>query len=131
MGESKHVPNYQIDKRRKWIGHCGGIAAVGFFNPAAGTAVGEAAGAIVGGAVGGAAGGATSSTLGGEFSWKSVGAGALVGGAAGTIAAPGVGLAAYATAGSSTATGLMGATGGITGDTIIATGLSIYNNCGK
>jgi RHS repeat-associated protein len=113
-------------------GAVGGIVggAVGSLNMFGSSAAGQAIGSIVGGIVGGGVGGATSHAVDncGEFSWGAVGRGALTGGAAATIAAPGVALSYIGTGGSATATALMGTSGGIMGDTAVATGVAIYNN---
>ena len=113
-------------------GAAGGIvgAAVGSLNIFGSSAAGQAIGAVVGGIIGGGVGGATSHAVDncGEFSWGAVGKGALTGGAAATIAAPGVALAYIGAAGSTTATALMSATGGIMGDAVVSTGVAIYNN---
>ena len=82
--------------------------------------------AIIGG-VGGATGGAVSSAYDcGKVRWSSVRMGALTGGLTGTFAAPGIALTASAE--SPLATSIMGATGGVLGDTVGATGISIYNH---
>jgi RHS repeat-associated protein len=105
-------------------------AAVGSLNIFGSSAAGQAIGAIVGGIVGGGVGGATSHAVDncGEFSWGAMGKGALTGGASAIIAAPGVSLTYIGAAGSATATALMGVSGGIMGDTVVATGVAIYSN---
>jgi RHS repeat-associated protein len=113
-------------------GAAGGIvgAAVGSLNMFGSTAAGQAIGSIVGGIVGGGIGGATSHAVDncGEFSWGALGRSALTSGAAATIAAPGVALAYIGTGGVTTATALMGASGGILGDSVVATGVAISSN---
>jgi RHS repeat-associated protein len=113
-------------------GAVGGIVGVtvGSLNIFGSSAAGQAIGSIVGGIVGGGFGGATSHTVDNcaEFSWGAVGRGALTGGAAATIAAPGVALSYIGTSGSTTATALMGASGSLMGDAVVATGAAIYNN---
>ena len=107
-------------------GLAGGLvgAGVGLLNPYVGSAAGEAAGAIAGGFFGGTAGTMASNYYDGKSLTSGIGTGALTGAASGAFAAPGVALTARF--GSAYATGLMGAIGGITGDTVMATGRSIF-----
>jgi RHS repeat-associated protein len=113
-------------------GAAGGIVgvAVGSLNIFGSSAAGQAIGSIVGGIVGGGVGGATSHAIDncGKFSWGAVGKGALASGAAASIAAPGVALAYLGASGAETAAALMGASGGIMGDAVVATGAAIYRN---
>jgi RHS repeat-associated protein len=97
-----------------------------------GTPAATAAGALAGGVFGGAIGGAVTSWQEGSVSGQAMVTGAITGGFAALIAAPGLGLAAWATGGSELATGLMGTTGGIMGTTVVATGQAIYqsSSCG-
>ncbi|MFZ2631084.1 MAG: RHS repeat-associated core domain-containing protein [Desulfosalsimonadaceae bacterium] len=95
----------------------------------AGSATGAAVGSIVGGSVGGAAGGAASDLASkGNITGKSVLMGAATGAFSGLVATPGVGLAAIATGGSDLGMALMGACGGIMGDTVSATGFAIMQS---
>lgn len=104
---------------------------------AAGAAVGALAGGTVGGVVGGGAGGALSSYIDtGRVTTHAVVTGMITGGGSGLIASPGTALAAWATWGADSAevaTGLIGASGGIMGDTAVATGNAIRqgNSCGN
>ena len=106
-------------------GFVGGVtgAIVGWGMPYASTAAGQAAGAIAGGFFGGAAGTMASNGYDGKPLRTDVWQGALMGAGSGAISAPGVALTA--TFGSELAIGIMGATGGIMGDTVMSTGRSI------
>ena len=113
-------------------GAVGGIvgAAIGSLNLFGSSAAGQSMGAIVGGIVGGGLGGGTSHAIDncGEFNRSAIGRGMFAGGAAATIAAPGVALAYIGADGSAIATALMGASGSIMGDIVVATGVAIYSN---
>ena len=112
-------------------GFAGGVvgALVGSINVLGSSAAGQAMGSIVGGTIGGSIGAGVSSSLSQvELNWNLMAKGALAGGISAAIASPGVLLAYIGSSGSPLATGLAGANGGVMGDLIVSTGISIYNH---